>query len=98
MPSLSLPTIRCRAQSNLHDHPLCGVVYEAAQPIPAAKTNHAETSMLWRSDDSLPGPDMQLMFIHVPFHPANLSAPANSFTLAVAIVPLFGMLITSVGA
>lgn len=72
---------------NLHDHPLCGVVYEAAQPIPAAKTNHAEASMLWRSDDSLPGPDMQLMFIHVPFHPANLSAPANSFTLAVAIVP-----------
>ncbi|PRC51526.1 glucose-methanol-choline oxidoreductase, partial [Mycobacterium sp. ITM-2017-0098] len=27
---------------NLHDHPLCGVVYEATQPIPAAQTNHAE--------------------------------------------------------
>jgi choline dehydrogenase len=72
---------------NLHDHPLCGVVYEAAQPIPAGRTNHAETSLLWRSDDSLPGPDMQLMFIHVPFHPAHLAAPANSFTLAVATVP-----------
>ncbi|GAA3552469.1 FAD-dependent oxidoreductase [Microlunatus spumicola] len=72
---------------NLHDHPLCGVVYEAALPIPAGRTNHAETSMVWRSDASLGGPDMQLMFIHVPFHPPHLAAPANSFTLAVATVP-----------
>ena len=72
---------------NLHDHPLCGVVYEAAQPIPAGRTNLAETSMLWRSDESLEGPDMQLMFIHVPFHPPHLAAPANSFTFAVATVP-----------
>ena len=72
---------------NLHDHPLCGVVYEAARPIPAGRTNHAETSMLWRSDETLDGPDMQLMFIHVPFHPPHLAAPANSFTLAVATVP-----------
>ena len=72
---------------NLHDHPLCGVVYEAAQPIPPAQTNHAESSMVWRSDPSLPSPDMQLMFIHVPFHSPHLSAPANSYTLAIALVP-----------
>jgi choline dehydrogenase len=72
---------------NLHDHPLCGVVYEASQPIPAGATNHAETSMLWRSDPALAGPDMQIMFIHLPFHPPTLQAPANSFTLGVATVP-----------
>lgn len=72
---------------NLHDHPLCGVVYEATQPIPAGRTNHAESSLLWRSDESLAGPDMQLMFIHVPFHPPHLAAPPNSFTLAIALVP-----------
>jgi choline dehydrogenase len=72
---------------NLHDHPLCGVVYEASQPIPAGLTNHAETSLLWRSDAALAGPDMQIMFIHLPFHPATLTAPANSFTLGVATVP-----------
>jgi choline dehydrogenase len=72
---------------NLHDHPLCGVVYEAAQPIPAGRANLAETSMLWRSEESLEGPDMQLMFIHVPFHLPLLTAPSNSFTIAVAIVP-----------
>jgi choline dehydrogenase len=72
---------------NLHDHPLCGVVYEAAQAIPAGKTNHAETSRVWGSDVTLPGPDMEVMFIHVPFHPPHLNAPPNSFTLAVATVP-----------
>jgi choline dehydrogenase len=72
---------------NLHDHPLCGVVYEASRPIPPGNNNHAETSMLWRSDATLPGPDMQLMFIHLPFHPPVLQAPENSFTLGVALVP-----------
>lgn len=72
---------------NLHDHPLCGIVYEAAQPIPLGRNNHAETSLLWRSDPLLAGPDMQIMFIHVPFHPPHLAAPPNSFTLAVATIP-----------
>ncbi|MEU0496876.1 GMC family oxidoreductase N-terminal domain-containing protein [Mycobacterium sp. NPDC006124] len=72
---------------NLQDHPLCGVVYEAAQTIPAGRTNLAETSLLWRSDDALAGPDMQMMFIHVPFHPPHLAAPPNGYTLAVATAP-----------
>ncbi|WNG85596.1 GMC family oxidoreductase N-terminal domain-containing protein [Mycobacterium sp. ITM-2016-00317] len=71
---------------NLHDHPVCGVVYEAAQPLPVGQNNHAETSLAWRSDPSLDGPDMQLMFIHLPFIPAHMSAPANSFTFAVAVM------------
>lgn len=72
---------------NLHDHPLCPVVFEASRPIPPGLTNHAETSLAWRSNAALTGPDMQLMFIHVPFHPPHLSSPANSFTIAVAAVP-----------
>lgn len=72
---------------NLHDHPLCGVVYESAQPVPAGQTNLAEASMLWRSDDTLTGPDMQLMFIHVPFHLPHLVTPVNSFTFGIATVP-----------
>jgi len=30
---------------------------------------------------------MQLMFIHVPFHPPTLQAPPNSFTFGIATVP-----------
>jgi choline dehydrogenase len=72
---------------NLHDHPLCGVVFESSQEIPPGATNHAEASMLWKSDEALPGPDMQIMFIHVPFHPPHLEAPANSYTFGVACIP-----------
>ena len=72
---------------NLHDHPLCGVVYEASQAIPPGMTNHAETSLQWRSESSLPGPDMQIMFIHLPFHPPTSRPPPNSFTFGVATVP-----------
>lgn len=42
--------------------------------------------MTWRSDASMAGPDMQMMFIHVPFNPPHLSAPANSFTFGVAVM------------
>ncbi|MET0451981.1 MAG: hypothetical protein ABW137_09085 [Mycobacterium sp.] len=60
---------------------------EAARPVPVGRTNLAETSMVWRSDDSLAGPDMQLMFIHVPFHLPHLVTPVNRFTFGVATVP-----------
>lgn len=72
---------------NLHDHPLCPVVYEASRPVPAPRTNLGETSLLWRSDASLPGPDMQLMFIHLPYVPPTMQAPPNGFTFGVATVP-----------
>jgi choline dehydrogenase len=72
---------------NLHDHPLLGLVFKADGEIAPGKTNHAETSMLWRSDPSLDGPDMQFMFIHVPFHPPHLQAPPNSYTFGIATIP-----------
>jgi choline dehydrogenase len=72
---------------NLHDHPLLGLVFEADGEIAPGKANHAETSMSWRSDPNLSGPDMQFMFIHVPFHPPHLQAPANSYTFGITTVP-----------
>ena len=72
---------------NLHDHPLLGLVFEADGEIAPGAANHAETSMLWRSDPALDGPDMQFMFIHVPFHPPHLQAPPNSYTFGIATVP-----------
>ncbi len=71
---------------NLHDHLLLGVVYEASQPIPAGLHNLSESVMFWRSDDSLPGPDIQLAAIHVPFHSDAFTAPENSYTIAPGIV------------
>ncbi|WP_239590170.1 GMC family oxidoreductase [Streptomyces aureoverticillatus] len=71
----------------LQDHPLCGLVYEAERPIPPGCLNLSEASLAWRSEASLPGPDMQMMFIHLPYHPPTMTAPENGFTLAVATVP-----------
>ncbi|GHC41872.1 GMC family oxidoreductase [Streptomyces flavofungini] len=71
----------------LQDHPLCGLVYAAEKPIPAGRANLSEASLSWRSDAGLPGPDMQVMFIHVPYHPPTMSAPENGFTLGVTTVP-----------
>jgi choline dehydrogenase len=72
--------------ANLHDHPLLGIVYEASQPVPPPTSNLAESSMFWRSDPRAVVPDLQFMFIHVPFHPPTLEAPANSFTIAVGVM------------
>lgn len=49
---------------NLHDHPLTCLVYQAKREIPPGSANLSETSLLWRSEESLPGPDMQMQFTH----------------------------------
>jgi choline dehydrogenase len=43
--------------------------------------------MLWRSDPSLPGPDMQSALFHFPVAPPEMQAPPNGYTLATVIVP-----------
>jgi choline dehydrogenase len=43
--------------------------------------------MAWRSDPSLPGPDMQSLFIHFPSPPPSTQAPPNGYTVAIATVP-----------
>ncbi|HZD14764.1 MAG TPA: GMC family oxidoreductase N-terminal domain-containing protein, partial [Pseudonocardiaceae bacterium] len=72
---------------NLHDHPGLGLVFQAQRAIPPAKANYAEASMLWRSDPSLPGPNMQFLFMHLPVHPPHMQAPPNSYTLGITTVP-----------
>jgi len=72
---------------NLHDHPLLCMVVEAKEPIPPGNNNHAEVSMLWHSQPGLAGPDMQFMFIHVPFHPPALQSPPNSYTFGISTIP-----------
>jgi choline dehydrogenase len=67
---------------NLHDHLLVSLVYEASQPVPPPQMNMSESSMYWRSDPRLPGPDIQVIFAHIPFHSNEFTAPANGYTIA----------------
>ena len=70
---------------NLNDHTLCPVIYEGAQEIPAPSDMaitvlHAHVFI--RSDDALPGPDMQPLFFHVPYYTPEMEQPTgNAFTL-----------------
>ncbi len=61
---------------NLHDHVLAAAItYECKGPLPAPRNNCAEATMWWKSDARLPAPDIQPVFIEVPFVTPEL-APA----------------------
>ncbi|MDT7659949.1 MAG: choline dehydrogenase, partial [Pseudonocardiales bacterium] len=52
--------------ANLHDHPMCGVVYQSAQPVPHGTNNHGEVQGLLNTGIGGHGPDVQIMFVDVP--------------------------------
>jgi choline dehydrogenase len=68
--------------ANLHDHPLAGVIYAAARPIPAGQNNHGEVLAAVRTTADLSAPDIQVFLIDVPFHPSWLAGPAAGYTIA----------------
>jgi choline dehydrogenase len=72
--------------ANLHDHPLAGITYEARQPVEPGANNHAEVSALQRTGPDVDEPDLQFVFIDVPFHPATLQGPANGYTIAFSVM------------
>jgi choline dehydrogenase-like flavoprotein len=70
---------------NLHDHILLrGICVESARPIPAGHGNLGEAVLYWRSDDGLPGPDLQIVMVHAGFHNPWQAEPVNAYTFAVA--------------
>jgi choline dehydrogenase len=76
--------------ANLFDHPMSGVVYRSAQPVPAGQNNHGEALGLIRSR---PGtgtgtPDLQIMFVDVPLRAQTLPGPAigEGYTLATSLM------------
>jgi len=70
---------------NLHDHILVrGICVEASRSIPAGTGNLGEAVLYWRSRSSLPGPDLQIVLIHAPFHNPWQPTSGNAYTFAVA--------------
>jgi choline dehydrogenase-like flavoprotein len=69
---------------NLHDHILlCGLCVQAPRPIPAGTGNLGEAVLYWRSDDALPGPDLQIVLIYAPYLNPWQEPVANAYTFAV---------------
>lgn len=61
--------------ANLHDHPMSGIVYGAAQPVPHGTNNHGEVQGLVDTGIGGHGPDVQIMFVDVPLRADSLPGP-----------------------
>jgi choline dehydrogenase len=74
--------------ANLHDHPMCGLVYESIRPVPPGMNNHGEVQGLLSTGIGEHGPDVQLMFVDVPLHADSLPGPemGRGYTIAVSLV------------
>jgi choline dehydrogenase len=75
--------------ANLHDHPLAGITYEACRPVEPGANNHGEVSALQRTGFDVDEPDLQLVFIDVPFHPPTLDGPSNGYTMGFSVMRPF---------
>ncbi|HKC26733.1 MAG TPA: GMC family oxidoreductase N-terminal domain-containing protein, partial [Jatrophihabitans sp.] len=74
--------------ANLHDHPMCGIVYRSAQPVPPGVNNHGEALGLVRSNAAVAALDLQIMFVDVPLREDTLPGPdlGAGYTIVVALV------------
>lgn len=73
---------------NLHDHPMSGVVYTAARPVPPGLNNHGEALGLVSTGIGNHGPDVQVMFVDVPLREDGLPGPGigAGYTVSVALM------------
>ena len=72
--------------ANMHDHPLAGVIYTAAQPLPPAQNNHGEVIVAVRTTPDLADPDIQVLVIDLRYHPGWMPGPAVGYTIAFALL------------
>jgi choline dehydrogenase len=77
--------------ANLHDHPMSGVVYQAARPVPPAMNNHGEVQGLVSTGTAGYGPDVQIMFVDVPLRAHSLPGPdiGQGYTISVSLMAPF---------
>jgi choline dehydrogenase len=71
---------------NLADHPLASVIYAPRKPIPAGSNNHGDVIAPLRTDPALAAPDVELLFIDIPFARPNMPAPTEGFSIAFSAI------------
>lgn len=71
---------------NFHNHVLCGVINEAAQPVPPPHQNLSESALFCKSDPGWVGPDLQIAFVHVPFNIIVGQGHPNSVSILPGVV------------
>ncbi|MFI5709347.1 GMC family oxidoreductase [Kribbella sp. NPDC051620] len=71
---------------NLQDHPLAGLVYSARPGFPVGVNNHADAVAMLQSRPDLTRPDVQLLFMDIPFHPPAMTGPETGYTIGFALL------------
>ena len=71
---------------NLQDHLLCSLIFEAPKPIPAPQSNLLESQLFYKSDSRRLGPDIQPLFMHIPYYPSGFEGPSNAWTIAAGLI------------
>ena len=75
---------------NLHDHVLvAGINYECQGSLPEVRNNGAESTMWWKSDSRMLGPDIQPVIIEFPFatpEVADRLPNENCYAIAPSVV------------
>lgn len=73
-PVVSLPGVG----QNLQDHVLgAGVNFESRHPVPPTQYNHSEVYMWWKSTPDQPVPDINALYVSVPFATKELNLQAQ---------------------
>ena len=72
---------------NLHDHLLLSNLYAAQDPLPAGVNNLLEAQLYTRSRHCEgPAPDLQPVFIHIPYPAEGYPTPEHGYTIAAGLV------------
>lgn len=71
---------------NLHDHVLTSVIFESKKEIPAPKANLLECQLFWKSNEKMICPDLQPLFMGLPYYSPGFEGPANAFTFCAGII------------
>lgn len=72
---------------NLHDHLLVGNIYDSGEPLVPGRNNLLESQLFAHSrqtDDA--APDLQPLFLHLPYPTDGGEAPEQGFTIAPGLV------------
>lgn len=71
---------------NLHDHLLVSVIFETSQDIPPPKANLLESQLFWKSRSEMKTPDLQPLFMGLPYYSPGYEGPQNAYTLCAGLV------------
>jgi len=75
---------------NLHDHLLVSVMYASKEAVPDGRWNLLEAQLFARSSVCTgPAPDLQPLFIHMPYPTDGGAAPAQGYTIVAGLVRPF---------